>query len=276
MTTTLSTGTEPQRLIPKLDELGHCSAEFAPTFDYPGEYINGFHRALAALPLNGLCIQYRAGERVPPSWFRRTVSGLLQRAGYRSDDGMIPGWLQQGDALKLYEMAYFARGDILELGCYHGLSTSIMARAALDANAGARIDTVDLSPRCVRRTLKTLARQGLKTAVRATCDDAVRHVQRHADAGKRFAFVFIDHSHAYLPVFNVCKLLSEVVSPGAYCCFHDFNDYRNADLTSTDYRVYQAVVDGLDPTRFQFSGLFGCTALFRRRPAVPPLTRTAR
>ena len=68
------------------------------TFDFPGDYINAAHHRFATCQQDG---------------------GLI--------DVGIEGWLLPDDALKLYEMVYFADGDILELGTYKGLSTSIMA-----------------------------------------------------------------------------------------------------------------------------------------------------
>src|SRR4249920_3794215 len=73
---------------------------YVRTFNFPGEFINEEHRALAS--------------------------------NIRSD-GMIDigveGWLLAADALKLYELVYFCGGDVLELGTYRGLSTSICAPA---------------------------------------------------------------------------------------------------------------------------------------------------
>ena len=57
----------------------------------------------------------------------------------------IEGWLWREDALKLYEMAYFARGNILELGCYHGLSTALLALALRNARRGHKLLSVETS-----------------------------------------------------------------------------------------------------------------------------------
>src|ERR1700728_4334116 len=45
----------------------------------------------------------------------------------------IPGWLAPEDALKLYELAYFSPGPILEIGMYCGRSTTILATAVADS-----------------------------------------------------------------------------------------------------------------------------------------------
>jgi hypothetical protein len=66
-------------------------------------------------------------------------------------------------------------------------------------------------------------------------------------------------------VKSACIALPQVQNPGAFCLFHDYNDKRNMDPGCDDYGVYQGVRDGLDPARFAFWGIFGCTGLFRLR-----------
>jgi predicted O-methyltransferase YrrM len=110
-----------------------------------------------------------------------------------------------------------------------------------------------------------LRRQGLKRGVRTFAGDALVEVKRRADRGARFGMVFVDHSHAYGPVYQVCRELGRIVDAGGFCLFHDFNDPRNYDLADVDHGVYQAVVDGLAPADFTFYGLTGCLALYRRR-----------
>jgi hypothetical protein len=81
---------------------------------------------------------------------------------------------------------------------------------------------------------------------------------------KQFGFIFIDHSHAYTPVYEVCRALDGLVTLGGFCLFHDFNDIRNRDRNDIDHGVYQAVRDGLDKERFEFYGIYGCSGLYRR------------
>ena len=90
-----------------------------PTYEYPGEFLNGQHRSYSTCPAREHLI-----------------------------DLGIDGWLRREGALKLYELAYFAAGPILEIGSYHGLSKSILARAVADSGAEAKTVTVtDFSPR---------------------------------------------------------------------------------------------------------------------------------
>ena len=51
----------------------------------------------------------------------------------------LPGWLLEGDALKLYELARDAAGPVLEIGTYRGKSAVLMATALRDAGSDARI-----------------------------------------------------------------------------------------------------------------------------------------
>jgi hypothetical protein len=198
-----------------LEELGKASRPYLPTHAFGGPFINESHRFYSTCP---------------------SKDGMLIDVG-------VVGWLLRADALKLYELAYFAPGDILEIGCSHGLSTSIIARAVIDSGLPRRIDTIDLDPTCVTREL--------------------------AGAGRTFAFVFIDHHHSYRPVFDVCVELASLTAPGALCLFHDYNDPRNADPANEDFGVYQAVQEGLPAADFEFHGIFGCTGLYRRRGTDP-------
>jgi len=229
----------------RLDALGTVIPPYRPTFGFPGQYIDAAQRRLATSPLkDGHLIQL---ENSP--WFGQTIQG----------------WLRREDALKLYEIAHFVKGDILELGCFHGLSTSILSRANRTSPHPKRIESVDLSPHAVRRARWNLWRQGLKAGVSLFVGDALVEVRRRADRGARFGMVFVDHSHAYVPVYEVCRELRRIVPAGGFCLFHDFNDPRNFDPADEDHGVYQAVAHGLASAEFEFYGIYGCLALYRAR-----------
>jgi predicted O-methyltransferase YrrM len=225
------------------EELGSRIPAYRPSFDFLGVYIDAVHQSLAEVPLkHGSLIQIKNRR-----WFGRAIAG----------------WLRREDALKLYELAYFAPGDILELGAYHGLSTSILARAARNCPQAKHVYSVELSSSCVKATLRNLRWMGLQGDVTILCVDAVAAVKGFAGTRQRFGCVFVDHSHAYAPVFEVCRELGNVTAAGGYCLFHDFNDRRNSNPDYPGYGVYQAVLDGLDHTRFEFCGIYGCTGLYR-------------
>jgi SAM-dependent methyltransferase len=226
----------------ELEALGTWDPPYRPTFDFRSRYIDRGHRALATAPVK---------------------DGLIQLRNRRWLGMIIPGWLRRDDALKLYELAYFASGDVLELGSHHGLSTSILARASRNAPRPKQVVSVDLQPTAVEATRATLDSLGLSRTVTVLCDDAVTAVRRFASGGRRFAFVFVDHAHAYEPVYQVCRELDRIMAPGGFCLFHDFNDVRNRDPHDHDYAVYQAVIAGLAGSAFRFCGIYGCTGLYR-------------
>lgn len=178
----------------------------------------------------------------------------------------IEGWLLPADALKLYELAYFCGGDILELGTYQGLSTSILAQASHDRGPHNAIVTIDLSGELIEIARRNLEGRPGADRVHYFATDGEEAMHTFVKAERSFEFVFVDHSHAYEHVYPVCSLLDKVVKPGCFCLFHDFNDPRNGDPAHIDYGVHQAVLDGLDPCSFEFWGIYGCVGLFRRAP----------
>jgi len=230
--------------LPAADALGQVLHPYQPTHTWAGEHLDRQWRALAELPLND--------------------EQLIQMKTRRWFGKVMRGWLRREDALKLYELAWHARGDILELGCYHGLSTSILARAVHATDRTRRIHTCDLRADRVKHTLRNVARFGLGRYVHAEALDAIELTRRFADAGRQVEFAFVDHSHAYEPVLQVCRLLDRVIAPGGFVYFHDFNDARN-HRENPDYGVFQAVMDGLSPEAFEFWGTYGCAGLYRRR-----------
>jgi predicted O-methyltransferase YrrM len=229
------------------------------TYDFRGRYLNLAHRRLAR-----------------PAWGR---SFLLHLRARWWTGPYIPGFLQHADALKLYELAYFAGGDALELGSWQGLSTSILARALRDAEragrAAGRLTSIELDPAHAETTRATLSRMRLAERVEVRRADAVQALDELAREGRAFSLAFVDHDHGYDAVAAVCARLGAVLRPGAFLLFHDFNDPRNADEGDPEYGVYQAVRDGLDAQAFDFYGVYGCAALYRRahgsaRPGSPP------
>jgi hypothetical protein len=83
----------------EIDQAHRVPLPYLPTYSGFGERIDDVHRALAAAPVKGPLI-----------------------------DLGIPGWLRVEDSLKLYELAYFCAGDILELGTHQGLRWRHRAR----------------------------------------------------------------------------------------------------------------------------------------------------
>ena len=208
---------------------------FRKTFPFAGEAIGAGHAALAE---------------------RLHATGMI--------DIGVDGWLLPADALKLYEMAYFCSGDILELGAYRGLSSTVMNRASNDAGVTRKILSIDLDPLSIELSRQQLSREPGGERVLFFQDDGASAVRNFAGIKRHFGFAFVDHSHCYEHVHEVCLSLHRVIDLGGFALFHDFNDQRNSMEDCTDYGVYQGALDGLRTDRWEFWGIYGCTGLFRR------------
>jgi predicted O-methyltransferase YrrM len=223
----------PESWVP-VRELGTRVPPYRPTFGFVG-FINDHHEVFATCPVRGVCI-----------------------------DLGVPGWLRREDALKLYEMAFFAAGDVLEVGSHHGLSTGILARAVRDAGRGRTVTSVEIDPGCAARTQQHLTAQRVQDVVTVRCAAAEECLPELVRAGRRFGFVFVDHAHTYRAVLDVCRALPGLLVTGGFALFHDFNDGRNLDPDDPEYDVANAVIDGLEDGPFEFYGVYGCAALYRR------------
>jgi predicted O-methyltransferase YrrM len=225
----------------QLEELGNQFPAYQPTFEIDLKFTKKRDKFFSRIEMNG---------------------ELIKMKNRRYFGEVIKGWLRRDDALKLYEMAYYTKGDILELGSYHGLSTTLMANAVRQSPGKKKMLTVDLQPQNIDITNKNLRKAGVLKYVEAICGDAITVVKNFANLNRKFQFIFIDHSHAYDPVYLVCQELHKIVMPGGFCLFHDFNDARNREPSQKDYGVYQAVQEGLDSKTFEFYGIYGCTGLY--------------
>jgi len=222
-----------------LAECGKAGRPYFPNYAFDG-YINDEHRWYAECEVDGVCIK-----------------------------APIPGWLQSADALKIYELAYYAAGDICELGTAFGLSCSILARACAASGRGGVIETVELNPDVSAQAQANLRACNLHDKVVFHVGDAENACRAMLAAGRTFAFAFVDHSHAYWPVYRANQILKDLLVPGGLVLFHDYNDPRNtADKLESDetgvYGVYDAVQDSVVADHFEFIGSYGCTGLFRK------------
>lgn len=220
----------------RFDELksGTPYRPYKPTYAFQ-DYINENHAYYETLPVEGHEIQAE-----------------------------IEGSLRKEDALKLYEMAYFAEGDILELGTDLGLSSYIMSVANHDSGLKKDITTIDINGSDVERAQENLVRTGYEKRVSVLRADAVTFLDELIEKKKTFSFIFVDHSHEYDYVIDAAKKMKLLVKGGGFCLYHDFNDRRNAVEENASYGVYQAVLEGTGK-EFQFYGVYGCTGLFKRK-----------
>jgi predicted O-methyltransferase YrrM len=172
----------------------------------------------------------------------------------------IHGKLRRGDATKLYEMAFMTNGDILELGTYQGLSSTIMGEALRDAGKPHRVFTADLSAELVERA-KAAHKKMKLTNVETHVMEGGEFVRSLAQKGAKFGFAFVDHWHGYDATAEVCRLLPDLMTDGSFVLFHDFTHPGNV-TDDPAYAVVQAVEETLSKD-FKFYGIFGCCALFR-------------
>jgi len=216
-------------------EMGRYFPEYKKTFNFEGHYINNNHKYYAECPV---------------------IDGTLIDIG-------INGWLRRADALKIYELAYFSRGAILEFGSYQGLSTSILSQANYDSGLKKEIHTIEINNSFLEISKQNLIKSGLEKNVFFHLSNSSSALKELTKYNKKFGFVFIDHSHEFEPVLEVCNSLPDLLLDGGFCLFHDYIHPDTFNLAIKDFKVYQAVNDGLDKKIFKFYGFFGCTALFR-------------
>ncbi|MFB0492985.1 putative O-methyltransferase YrrM [Methylobacterium sp. OAE515] len=226
---------------------GNTESDYTYTMGFI-DYIDQFHRDITTCPLGR--------NNVP----------------FQIDYG-INGFLQRDEALKLYEMAYYAafRGhNILELGTNEGLSSFLMATALKNHSnpewRKVHIDTVDISPEWSASAQKTMRDRELSDYVNFHVGDATEFLDQRIAEGSQYGVAFIDHWHGYDTTFEAASRLADVLVPGGFALFHDFSDPNNF-VPDHPYAVYQGVCDTiLKDDRYQFFGLFGSIALFRVRP----------
>ena len=180
--------------------------------------------------------------------------------------GDVPGLLRPEDELKLYELAYFATGPVLEIGTYRGRSTTIMARAA-GAGAGASLFSVDVDPHALRSGAEALAAHGVAERVvfvRGSVGALLREFE-----GLRPSLTFVDGDHSFDGVRRDLATIEPAVPRGGLLLFHDFHDERNADAAVTEIGVQAGVEASWVARDCDFAGVFGCCGLFRRREGGP-------
>jgi cephalosporin hydroxylase len=214
---------------------------YLPNYEFANDSIDDFHEYLFGCPMKSILI-----------------------------DIGVQGWLRKADALKLYELAFFAPGDILEFGTNRGLSAYILANALKSSGRAGEIVTMELSGELSAAAKKTLESKGVADRVVFEVGDADVTCERLISEGRKFGFAFIDHSHAYEHMVKACQRLSQLMAPGSFCVFHDYNDARNTrrkDLgeVGDEYGVKAAIDESLDSKIFEFVGVYGCTGVYRRR-----------
>lgn len=228
----------PPRPLPLIDELGTQYPAYTPIFDRPAPWVDTYHAGIANLP----------------------VEGALIRAG-------VQGYLRPADALLLYEIAYCAQGDVLELGSAWGLSTSILCRAIRESGRNAKLASIEIDPNFQRTTQNTILTARLLDYFEGLTGSAAECLPVLIRQDRQFGMAFIDHDHSLASTLEACAALEHLLTPGGLAIFHDFNDARNRD-EPTVYGVFQGVCEWLThAANFDFIGMVGCCGLVQRRAA---------
>lgn len=214
--------------------LGADFPPYTPLFQRSSQWVDGDHRAIAELPEDGALIC-----------------------------SAVPGFLRKADALLLYELSVHSTGAILEIGAAWGLSTSILARGALNASPPVQVTSIELDPQFVAATQAALKNAGLSSQVTVIQGDASQVTRALASQGRRYALIFVDHDHSLPATQAVCKVLPQLLESGGFAVFHDFNDERNR-TEPHEYGVHKGLRQLIEHGGFHFEGITGCCAVVRR------------
>jgi predicted O-methyltransferase YrrM len=176
----------------------------------------------------------------------------------------LDGYLARAEAMKLYELAYFGSGDVLELGTYMGLSASIVGNALRNRGDG-ELHTCDISTVYSRTAQQCLKWHPARPFIHFHTGDAPTFLDRMIAQQRTFGLIFVDHWHSYEQTHEVAIRLPRLVRPGGFAMFHDYNDPSARD-PAHPHKVFQAVRDGLDQDMFQSCCVAASSAVFQRRP----------
>jgi predicted O-methyltransferase YrrM len=223
--------------LPMPLELGHEFPPYRRIFKGATPFVDADQASIAALPVEG---------------------GLLR--------GSVPGFLRPADALALYEIAYHARGDVLEMGSAWGLSTTIIGQAIVASGRRAKVLSIEIDPQFQSATRAAMQGAELDSIYVSLPGDATAIAPELAATNTQVGAAFIDHDHAYAPTWHACCDLSRLLIPGGLALFHDFNDERNNSEPDV-YGVYRAVSEFVRDPRFAFLGTVGCCGLVQRLSA---------
>jgi predicted O-methyltransferase YrrM len=208
---------------------GKHDAEYLPSWDWGGEFLSKGHPR------------------------------ILERL-----DG-IEGLMYPEDALKLYELAWFTPGPILEIGTFKGRSAALMSLALSDAENPAWIMSVDIDGDHLgqaRENLGRLGAGGRVTLVEGTSTALARRL-----AGQSFGLVFVDGDHRHRGVSRDIAAIEPLVPVGGILAFHDYEGFEPAHAYQV--QVARAVESSWVAASCAFLGRFGLTGVFlRQRGAV--------
>jgi hypothetical protein len=201
----------------------------------------------------------RLDRSIRPSW--RANPGYLDDGHRRVFDETkdIPGWQVEGDAHKLYEMAYFSGDVILEIGVFGARSAVVELRGALSNPARGRrpqLFGLDTDATAIQRSYEVLKACGLADYAllyRGAIDAFVSEFK----VGP--TMVFVDADHRYQGVKRDLDGLSRLLAPGVPVFCHD---YANREDPAGEIGVRRAATEWEESGYAECVGAFGAGALF--------------
>jgi predicted O-methyltransferase YrrM len=177
------------------------------------------------------------------------------------------------DSQKLYELAWFSPGDLLEIGTFRGRAAATMAMALESAGNPARVVSIDIDAGVLEDAARGLAAVGLAnrvTLARGTADTVLSRMPE-----LRPGLVFVDGDHSYRGVMRDLTAIEPLVPNGSIVVLHDYEGYTAEDPYFR-HRVPEAAGDSWLATQCDFLGRYGLSGAFvRRRGGPPPLDPAA-
>jgi hypothetical protein len=169
----------------------------------------------------------------------------------------IPGWQEEGDSYKLYEMGYFAGDVIVEIGTYGGKSAVCELLGALANPDRTRVAWygIDNNRKSVARTEGTLKEWNLEAYCTLFYGKSAEFFAQYSISP---TMVFVDANHSYDAVKQDIKVLSRVLEQGVPVLFHDYLHVENEQGT---YGVKRACDEWDKSGEAKFLGVFGGSAL---------------
>lgn len=162
----------------------------------------------------------------------------------------IPGWFTIDDAahftliLRLQSM-YGIKGDVLEIGSYHGRSTAVIAGCL---NDGERLTVCDpfqtgevyiVNPPSAKGLRRNVGRVNPGLSPEALEIIPAYSTDLHLDEGRRFRFIHIDGSHEAPDVLHDLNLAIKHLLPGGIiaCDDHDHPDWPGVTEAIRTFRA---------------------------------------
>lgn len=198
-------------------------------------------------------------------------SQILNGRHDRIWDGLwrIPGWLTREDAQKLYELAFFVDGPILEIGTYAGRSAVAMALALADAENDHGVISLDTDEGAVGLGARSARSYDVADRISFVCAPALRFLR--ACRCLRPRLIFVDGDHSARGVAADLAAIEPVVSAGTLLLFHDYfpddeiPDSRGFPISPGPIEVRDTVEASWVRRRAEYAGAFGLSALYRLR-----------